>query len=1021
MLTIVVAPAALSAPSITSSTYASGTAGSPFSYTITASNSPTNYSATGLPSGLVVNATTGLISGTPTNAGTSQVTIGATNSAGPGTAVLTITVVNSIRPHVSWGAKSVTASPGQALAVTMAAFNDGTADWITPTDAYEVWVSWDNGRAYNSNYGYFVSNGNPLGNAAPGQSTTPSFIVTAPISDGIYTIRLHPYLNGSLTLVPNDAIVSLAVNEAQSGTIYTFTTFAGAAGQIGFGDGPGNTARLEFPLGVAANAAGMLYVTNLPATIRQVTADGIVTTLAGTAGVQGSADGIGGAAQFNFPYGVVVDAAGNIYVADWGNNVIRKISASGVVTTIAGTAAISGNANGTGSAAQFNGPCGIGVDNAGNVYVADSNNCTIRKIGPGGVVTTLAGTAGVQGSADGIGSAATFNNPSGIAVDDTGNVYVADTNNHSIRKITAGGVVTTLAGTAGVQGSADGTGSAARFYEPYGVAVDRAGTVYVADSGNDIVRRVTARGVVTTLAGTAGVQGNADGIGGAAQFGAPFSVAVDGAGILYVADTYNHTIRKGVPVSPVIMTPPQSQAATVGASVTFSAAASGTPNPTYQWYFNGNPIFGATNSSYAIASVQPSNSGSYIVVATSGVASTASLPAMLTVTAASGQPAIAAQPVSQTIVLGSTVVFNVSPSGVAQSSSDSPDILRTESLQTRSASGAATTYQWYFNGNIITGATSSTLVVEATVDSAGAYSCLLKNTLGSVLSSTAILSITATNNPGRLINLSVNAVVNASGLIMGFVTGGAGTTGSQSLMIRAGGPVLTLYGVTGVLPDPQLTVFNGQTPIATNAGWGSPAINLTAVNLAQANTGAGMVYTNPASLDAATVLSLAANPGYTVLVSGKSSDSGRTLAEVYDDTTVNTYTPTTPRLVNVSCRISVGVSSSLTEGFYIGGTTAKTVLIRAIGPGLTALGVSGVMPDPQLTVYSGQTAIASNVGWGGNSQLTSIMTAVGALPTPPATGDSTIVITLAPGGYTAVATSASGTAGNVLVDIFEVP
>jgi sugar lactone lactonase YvrE len=170
-----------------------------------------------------------------------------------------------------------------------------------------------------------------------------------------------------------------------------------------------------------------------------------ITTLAGVP--IGSADGTGSAARFNYPDGVASDSSGNLYVADTGNNTIRKITPAGVVTTLAGTPGIIGSADGTGSHAQFNGPWSVAVDGSGNVYVADTGNNTIRKITSAGVVTTLAGTAGVTGSADGTGGAASFSAPSGVAADSSGNVYVADTNNFTIRKITPAGVVSTLAGT----------------------------------------------------------------------------------------------------------------------------------------------------------------------------------------------------------------------------------------------------------------------------------------------------------------------------------------------------------------------------------------------------------------------------------------------------------------------------------------------------------------------------------------------------------------------------------------------
>jgi streptogramin lyase len=330
------------------------------------------------------------------------------------------------------------------------------------------------------------------------------------------------------------------------------TTLAGTAGSVGSADGTGSAARFYYPQGVAVDGSGNLYVADLGNhTIRKITPAGVVTTLAGTAGSSGSADGTGSAARFYLPYGVAVDSSGNVYVADTHNNTIRKITPAGVVTTLAGTAASFGSADGTGSAARFNYPYGVAVDGSGNVYVADPGNNTIRKITPAGVVTTLAGTAGSSGSADGTGSAARFWSPGGVAVDGSGNVYVVDNFNHTIRKITPAGVVTTLAGTALSSGSADGTGSAARFYYPSGVAVDGSGNVYVADTNNYTIRKITPAGVVTTLAGTAGSPGSTDGTGSAARFNGPYGVAVDGSGNVYVADTSNHTIRKITPAGVV--------------------------------------------------------------------------------------------------------------------------------------------------------------------------------------------------------------------------------------------------------------------------------------------------------------------------------------------------------------------------------------------------------------------------------------------------------------------------------------
>jgi sugar lactone lactonase YvrE len=326
------------------------------------------------------------------------------------------------------------------------------------------------------------------------------------------------------------------------------TTLAGLAGSLGSTDGTGNVARFDQPSGVAVDNAGNVYVADtFNHTIRRVTPTGAVTTLAGLVDHSGSANGTGIVARFNGPSGVAVDNAGNVYVADRFNHTIRKMTPSGMVTTLAGLA---------GNPIVFRLPCGVAVDSTGFVYVADTGNYTIRRVTPTGVVTTLAGLKGNLGSTDATGSAARFGSlqgggPAGIAVDSAGNVYVADQGNSTGRKVTPAGVVTTLAGPPGSLGSADGTGSASRFRYPWGVAVDNAGNVYVADTSNHTIRNVTPTGVVTTLAGLAGTAGSGDGTGSEARFFVPSGVTLDSAGNVYVADTFNHTIRKVTPTGMV--------------------------------------------------------------------------------------------------------------------------------------------------------------------------------------------------------------------------------------------------------------------------------------------------------------------------------------------------------------------------------------------------------------------------------------------------------------------------------------
>jgi sugar lactone lactonase YvrE len=306
------------------------------------------------------------------------------------------------------------------------------------------------------------------------------------------------------------------------------------------------------PWAVAVDDAGNIYVADSGNhIIRTITPTGFVRTLAGLAGVPGSADGLGNSARFFQPQGVALDSAGKIYVTESGNNTVRKITPDGLVSTLAGSASPAGYADGISSQARFSAPQGIAVDGATNIYVAESGNNTIRKITPAGQVSTLAGAAGGAGSEDGTGAEARFSGPQGIAADSVGNIFVADSGNNTIRKITPAGLVSTLAGLAGTPGTADGYGSEARFYYPWGVAVDSLDNVYVADSWNNTIRKITPGGIVSTMAGLPGATGSKDGVGSGALFSGPQGIAVDSLGNVYVADSRNGSIRKITPAGVV--------------------------------------------------------------------------------------------------------------------------------------------------------------------------------------------------------------------------------------------------------------------------------------------------------------------------------------------------------------------------------------------------------------------------------------------------------------------------------------
>lgn len=346
--------------------------------------------------------------------------------------------------------------------------------------------------------------------------------------------------------------VVVADNEIQTisriATKGAMVTFAGSASQHGSAEGKGTAARFNRPCGITVDRQKNLMVTDsFNHTIRAVTPDGVVTTLAGRAGSVGVTDGKGDAARFFWPSGAVLDGSGNMYVADTGNHTLRKVTPAGDVTTLAGGAGIAGFSDGSGASARFTSPADLALDRAGNLIVADCGNHVIRRVAPGGAVTTLAGGAGKAGRGDGAGVAARFSSPSGVAVDKAGNIYVADTGNQLIRKVMPGGEVTTLAGCAGIKGGSDGQGVLARFNGPSELAVDPAGNVFVTDRDNHTIRMVTPDGVVTTLGGSPNMMTAADGTGCAARFAQPSGVALDNDGVLYVADLCNNRIVAGVP------------------------------------------------------------------------------------------------------------------------------------------------------------------------------------------------------------------------------------------------------------------------------------------------------------------------------------------------------------------------------------------------------------------------------------------------------------------------------------------
>ena len=819
-------------------------------------------------------------------------------------------------------------------------------------------------------------------------------------------------------------IAGLASAWAQSSSVpLAVTTLAGQAGTSGYADGSGSVARFLNPSGLVVDSKGNLFIADSGNnTIRKITPAGVVTTFAGiavdpdtgVAGNGGTADGAGGAAQFSFGKAAIdnigsttlaIDINDNLYVADTLNSSIRKLTPTASVTTLVLKDAV------TGVGVSLNSPDAVAVDTAGNLYVTDSGLNQIRKITPAGAMSILAGSTNPNassGSADGTGTAATFNNPRGIAVDSAGNVYVADTNNHTIRKITAAGVVTTFAGSAGTPiknsaGNSDGIGKNARFNTPIGLSVDASGNLYVADKGNNAVRKITSSGVVSTLAGTPGTAGSSDGIGIAARFNQPYSLTADNAGNLFVADTKNHTIRKGVVSGSTsvvqIQTQPLIQIVRVGQSTTFTIGATGTPGPTYQWQKNGVNISGATSASYILASPQLADDRTYYaVIVTSGNVSLTSSAAQLQVYPASvfiPPIIILNQPTDLVVTAGQSATLSIDASG-------SP----------------LPTYQWQKNGVSIAGATGADYTINsAQAADGGIYKVILSSSgttqtsnevgltvVAAVVTPVAIVSQpnAQTINLGQNVTFAVQATGNplptyqwqknganisgATSPSYAITSAQAGDAGNFRVIVTnsAGSVTSTQVALTVITTVVSPVAITSQ-PVAQTVTVGQ---NATFTVQATGTTPGYQWQKNGATIPGAT------NASYTI-ADAQSSDAGDYRVVITNSAnsvtssavtlTVNVPVPviTNPgRLINLSVLAPISsAGDNFTLGYVVNGasaTNAKPLVIRAAGPSLGALGVGGTLADPQLELFAGPTKTGGNDDWGGSNQTAAAMAAVGA-------------------------------------------
>ena len=409
----------------------------------------------------------------------------------------------------------------KALAADIDSVESELALYATNNDGiYDSALNWDSSLGTNPNIDFVPTSGNTI-------------VIT--VSGGQYCIKAYNPSSNNPDLskaIQKESAPGSCGGTGNGGTVATF-----AGGTVGYVNNTGLAAKFSsYISGIDVDSSGNLYVSDgYNHAIRKISPVGVVTTLAGS-GVAGFVDDSGTTAQFNTPRGLAVDSSGNVYVADGNNHAIRKISPAGVVTTLAGSG-VRGYQNGTGSGAQFDYPNKIAVDSNGNVYVSDQDLHAIRKITQAGVVTTFVGFPGSAGYVNGTGSEAKFNYIRGLDIDVNDNIYVADSENYRIRKVTPGGVVSTYAGS-GIEGVINGPANTAAFSGRLeGISIASDGTMYIAEGYQGYrIRMISANGIVSTLAGS-GVAGYVDGTGLSAQFLSPYGVAVNSSNVLYVIDS----------------------------------------------------------------------------------------------------------------------------------------------------------------------------------------------------------------------------------------------------------------------------------------------------------------------------------------------------------------------------------------------------------------------------------------------------------------------------------------------------
>jgi len=775
-------------------------------------------------------------------------------------------------------------------------------------------------------------------------------------------------------------------------------------------DGQGRYATFSSIQSIAIDGDGSLLVADNGA-IRRVTLDGNVSTLAGS-GSWGVIDGFADFARFQSLQNLCTDASGNVYVTGGFINQIKRIGADMMVDTIpiragstAGYDAIIyhaqdnslylGNSHGEIIRVGLDGQqelflsvpgmtscVGLVFGPKGELYISDAIQHVVWRCGSDKKLVIVAGKWQQPGYADGPLGVGTLHCPEGIALDKSGNLFIADTSNQTVRKLSVDGTLSTLAGSPGAIGRQDGFGASARFDQPQTLCIDDEGNLFLSDSLNMIIRRITPSGRVSTVGGSFLQNAMIPGMGrDGSSIGSCDGVCISPDGYLFVAS--NTCVVRLSPANRVL---PKYQEPKATEGAVFNVVPR-VATARLQWYHGDQAIPGATGAELFIPTLVKANEGLYSV----------SIDGVRTANAE--------------LVVHPVPIITVAPVGPSTASMAGAAL----SLSVQ-AVGDGLRYQWRKNGVALAGATSAEFTVDRLhLADAGSYDVVVSNDFGGVVSAAIPVSVTPLTS---MSNLSTRSPVlgGDSVQIVGFAISG---TAEKTLLIRAAGPGLGLFGLSDCLKDPQLDLYDsGGRILASNNDWSADAS--AALRIVQSASELGAFAFTQGSKDAALLVTL--KPGlYTAMVKGADQGSGINLIEVY-----GTGEVTDSQLSNLSTRSMVQTESSVQiGGFVISGPNSKRVLLRASGPSLaTVFELDGVLADPVLDLYDeSNTPVTSNDNWSSDATAADALSAagnrLGAFAWPKGSLDAGILVTLKPGRYTAIVHGKGTATGIALLELYD--